>query len=258
MARSGGRLRRLGAGRRLRGLLLACLLPVSGLGAASAEPALELAAGGTHGKVVGTIRLGPQLVARRVKFSLYSDPARSPRLDPAPSLTDELGNVVVYLESAPADATRPPVALEPPQVGQEQLRFTPHVLAVVKGTTVEFPNRDTVFHNVFSLSRSASFDLGRYPHGVSKSVRFTTPGVVKIFCHIHSDMSAIVVVLDNPYFSAPDRQGRFVIEGIPPGEYTIVAWHERARLLSRRVRIDPGGITVADFDIPLTESADGG
>lgn len=232
-------------------LAIAC-----GTTASSAEPAREaLDPGVESGRIVGHVTLGPQLTARR-KFSLYPDPNRAPR-ERERSIDDELRNVVIYLESAPTGAV-PPARHDAPAISQQKLEFTPHVLAVVKGTTVEFPNRDTVFHNVFSLSKVATFDLGRYPHDGSKSVRFTTPGMVKVFCHIHSDMSAIVVVLDNPFFASPDAAGRFVIDGIPPGEYTVVAWHERARILSRRVRIDAGGVVPVDFDIPLTEPPDGG
>src|SRR4029077_6381444 len=115
--------------------------------------------------------------------------------------------------------------------------FVPHVLAVPKGTTVDFPNGDAIFHNVFSLSKAAEFDLGRYPRGSSKSVRFDRPGMVKVFCHIHSDMSGVIVVLDTPFSAVPDSQVPSSITGVPPGEYTVVGWHERARPLRKTVRI---------------------
>ena len=141
---------------------------------------------------------------------------------------------------------------------QEGLSFKPHVLAVVKGTEVEFPNRDMLFHNVFSLSKPKSFDLGRFAQNASKSLRFGTPGIVKVFCHIHSDMSGVIVVLDNPFFASPGSDGRFVIDGIPPGEYRVIAWHERARMAAKKVRIEAGNDSVLDFEIPLAEDADGG
>jgi hypothetical protein len=123
---------------------------------------------------------------------------------------------------------------------QEGMSFKPHVLAVVKGTEVEFPNRDMLFHNVFSLSKTASFDLGRFAQNASKSLRFAKPGIVKVFCHIHSDMSGVIVVLDNPFFASPASDGQYVIDGIPPGEYRVVAWHERARMAAKTVRIEAG------------------
>jgi len=233
-------------GRAWSGVLVWALLV-----APRASSALDASSSPHPGRIEGTVRLGPKLTERRLKFSLYADPGRAPQTQPAPDPADEFQNVVVYLQSAPAHRAASPGPS--PAMAQVRMTFVPHVLPVVKGTTVEFPNEDTVFHNVFSLSKVATFDLGRFPQGTSKSVRFTMPGVVKVFCHIHSDMSAVVVVLDNPYFATPDRQGRFAIEGIPPGEYTVVAWHERARTLSRRLRVESGTPARVDFDIPLSD-----
>jgi plastocyanin len=226
-----------------------------------AAPASETSAstGEEPGSVGGTVTIGPELSGRRVGFNLYSDPSRAAVRAPRPSLTDELANVVVYLEplgpsTAPLHAPSGAYRIE-----QRGLSFEPHVLAVPRGATVEFPNGDVVFHNVFSLSKAASFDLGRYPSGASKSVRFDTPGIVKVFCHIHSDMSAIVVVLDQPFFDQPDREGRFSIARVPPGAYRAVAWHERTRPVPREVRVEAGGAVTLDFVIPLEiEAADGG
>lgn len=243
-----------------------------------------------HGSLQGEITLGPRLTARRMRFNAYPDAQAAIAAKPAhaeSSRSEEFANVVVYLEtvggadlraaskgrnrgrdgeSAAARDTEagsgsPATRVSAPRpapssalaVRQEGLSFTPHVLPVLKGSTVEFPNADTVFHNVFSLSHVSTFDLGRYPRGESKAVRFDTPGLVKVFCHIHSDMSAVVLVLDNPYFVVPDAAGRFRIEGIPPGEYRAVAWHERARRVSQPVRITPGGTATADFQIPLED-----
>jgi len=212
------------------------------------------------GTLTGSVTLGSKLAAQRMRFSLYPDPNRGgdPSALPAPSA--ELHNVVVYLEhvdfdpdSAGAAPPRSPARME-----QERLEFVPHVLPVVKGTEVEFPNRDLLFHNVFSLSKAASFDLGRFPKNGSKSLRFDTPGIVKVFCHIHSDMSGVIVVLENPFYAQPGTDGRFVIDGIPPGAYRVVAWHERARRAAKNIVIEAGKVTVLNFEIPLTEDADGG
>jgi hypothetical protein len=86
-------------------------------------------------------------------------------------------------------------------------------------------------------------------------VRFDNPGVVKVFCHIHADMSAVVVVLDNPFFAVPDASGRFRIDGIPPGAYTVTAWHERARAIRRAITLGAGQTLDTRFDIPLEERA---
>src|SRR5207248_1536610 len=115
------------------------------------------------------------------------------------------------------------------------------------------PNEDDVFHNVFSLSSAATFDLGRYPKGESRSVEFNKTGTVHVFCHIHSDMSAVVLVLANAFFTTPDQSGHFTIENLPSGEYTIVAWHERIKPVTRRVTVIAGQTTPLDFNIPLPE-----
>jgi plastocyanin len=200
------------------------------------------------------VTLGDVLSSKRASIDIYADvPRFAPRKEAA-AAGAEFANVVVYLERAPEGASpnRAPTA---PAIAQERLSFTPHVLPIVKGTTVEFPNRDTLFHNVFSLSKIASFDLGRYPRGDSRSVTFPTPGFVKVFCHLHSNMSAVIVVLDNPFFATPDAHGRFTIDGIPPGEYRVVAWHERARRSVKKIRIRAGEAAQLDFDIPLAEEA---
>jgi len=210
------------------------------------------------GRLTGSVAVGPGLSSRKLRFNLYPDVVQPAAAAGRPSREEELRNVVIYLEPAPGRVGAPPAFATRPMVRQEGLTFVPHVLPVLKGSTVEFPNEDPIFHNVFSLSKAASFDLGRYPRGSSKSVRFDEPGIVKVFCHIHSDMSAVIVVLDNPFFTAPDPDGRFNIDGIPPGDYRAVGWHERARPQVLKVRIEPGQASVLNFRIPLTEPADGG
>ncbi|HUC44343.1 MAG TPA: carboxypeptidase regulatory-like domain-containing protein [Candidatus Sulfotelmatobacter sp.] len=242
------------ARRRRRSRLWAAAVLAVGL-IVQVRPAAIRAHAADTGALQGLVTLGPRLTARRMSFSLYPD-ARAPGgAEPAPPPAPEIENVVVYLEAAPGGTAPPDAPAGPFRIEQVGLTFKPHVLAVVKGTTVEFPNRDTLFHNVFSLSKAAAFDLGRYPKDDSKSVRFDTPGVVPVFCHIHSDMSALIVVLDNPFFARPDASGRFTLDGIPPGTYTVVAWHERAHRIEKKIRIEAGRSTVVDFAIPLTGGA---
>jgi len=205
------------------------------------------------GRLAGTVEVGDELSTRKIKFHLYPDLVKSGDI-PANPVTAEVSNVVVYFVAADIPAPARAAAPAPRVMRQEGLAFVPHVIAVQKGTTVEFPNSDPIFHNVFSLSRKASFDLGRYPMGASKSIQFDEPGIVKVFCHIHSDMSGLVMVLDNPYFTMPDATGRFEIDRIPPGTYRVVAWHERARPLETTVRIEAGRTSRLDFKIPLSEA----
>ncbi len=155
---------------------------------------------------------------------------------------------VVYLLAAPRGAfeqTEPGRAV----MDQRNETFVPHVLAITTGTTVEFPNSDRIFHNVFSLSRPARFDLGRYPVGRSKSVRFDKPGIVRVFCDIHSHMNAFILVFSHPYFAVTDENGRYRIEDVPTGTYSLVAWHEGTTTPSKPVTVPERGNVELDFSL---------
>jgi plastocyanin len=155
---------------------------------------------------------------------------------------------VVYLEAGPRAAfdTR----REEPRVRMDQRNetFVPRVLAIMAGTTVDFPNSDRTYHNVFSLSKPKPFDLGRYAAGRSKSVRFDRPGIVRVFCDIHSHMSAFILVFGHRYFAVTEPDGRFRIENVPPGSYTVTVWNEKLPRESKSVRIpDEGGDVELNF-----------
>lgn len=126
--------------------------------------------------------------------------------------------------------------------------FVPHVIAIQVGTTVDFPNNDRTYHNAFSLSRVKSFDLGRYAAGRSKSVTFDRPGIVRVFCDIHSHMNAWIVFA-HPFFAVTDADGRFRIEGIPPGTYTVAIWNEAATAESRTVVVSAGSEADVGFTL---------
>jgi plastocyanin len=123
---------------------------------------------------------------------------------------------------------------------QRNLAFFPHVLVVPVGATVEFPNNDRVFHNVFSFKDGKRFDLGLYPIGTVKHVRFDTPGLSRVFCNIHPAMAAYVMVVDTPYFAISDEKGRFMVRGVPAGSYTYRAWRPGGATLTDSVAIAPG------------------
>jgi plastocyanin len=165
--------------------------------------------------------------------------------------TSELDNVVVFV-SSPLRVDSAPQRVAIRQTNEE---FIPHVVAVTTttGSTVEFPNDDLIFHNVFSLSRVATFDLGRYPRNASKARTFTKPGVIKVFCHLHSHMSAIVRVFSHPFFVVPDRDGRFTIPNVPAGRLEVTAWHERAGEVTHQTTIESGEPTELSFSLPLTD-----
>jgi len=129
--------------------------------------------------------------------------------------------VVVYLEDVPGTVTPPK---KHAVISQREKQFDPPLTIVVKGTTVDFPNEDKIFHNVFSVSRPARFDLGLYKSGAMKSVEMKRAGTVDVYCNIHPDMIAKVKILDNGFYTITGASGDFDIEGVPAGEYPIVAW----------------------------------
>lgn len=204
----------------------------------------------------GTVTLGSRLKPRTARVNLYYDVAEAVPARQSVSLASEMANVVISLDGPGlSDLAALRASAAPLRIEQKHATFEPHVLPVLRGSVVEFPNADPFFHNVFSLSRAASFDLGRYPRTATRSVRFDSPGVVKVYCHIHADMGAVIVVLGNPLFSTPGPDGRFRIDGIPAGGWTVTAWHERARPIHRTLTFEAGRTIEVPFDIPLEESA---
>ena len=153
---------------------------------------------------------------------------------------------VIYLEDRdhrlePARATPPAI------IDQKGEVFMPHILAVQSGTRVAFPNSDVIYHNVFSFSRVKRFDLGRYPKGQSRTVIFDRVSLVRVFCEIHSHMSAFVMVLPHPYFDITDGSGTYRISKIPPGRYHVVVWNDQFRSARREVVLKSGENTKLDF-----------
>lgn len=179
------------------------------LGAALPAPAGQL-----RGIVHGLSAASPQ------RASINPYPASLSALDQAtPAPTSSVVGFV-YLEAL--RRSRP--LSGPPVLAQRGQNFVPALLAVPSGVEVAFPNEDPVLHNVFSYSKAKRFDLGRYGKGKSKSVRFDKPGVVRIFCDVHSNMSATILVVDSDYIAPLAPDGRFVLEAVPDGQYELVVW----------------------------------
>lgn len=195
---------------------------------AAATPAAR-----TPGRIVGVVTITDALPPNPLADMVIPPPSIV-RGDP------EILRAVVYLKSAPRSA---PLASAGAELAQVEQEFAPGVLPIQTGTTVKFPNGDPLFHNVFSLSPLATFNLGQYPKGESRSFRFMQPGVVKVFCKIHSFMSAVVLVFDHPYFTAPARDGAFTLDRVPPGRYRLVTWHERGQPLEQDVVVRGGADT---------------
>ncbi|HEY3780183.1 MAG TPA: hypothetical protein VGL56_03805 [Fimbriimonadaceae bacterium] len=144
-------------------------------------------------------------------------------------------NAVIYLEGG---AKSTPLA--DAMVDQRERTFIPHVSVITTGTTVRFPNDDTISHNVFADYNAKKFDLGVYARGQTKRQKFDKTGVVAMMCSVHPDMSAYILVVDTPYYAVTDSKGHFKIDNVPPGTYTLRGWHENGEGENRKISISPG------------------
>ncbi len=155
------------------------------------------------------------------------------------------GGSVVWLKRLDGPTPRPRPT-RGKTVTQKDKKFIPRVLAVPVGTTVFFQNEDDIYHNVFSLSHPNEFDLGLYRGGLSRNKTFNAPGPVNLLCNIHSSMSAYIYVVDSPYYAQADQRGNFSIRGVPPGRYTLFAWHESSlEPAERQITAKEGVVEVA-------------
>ena len=164
---------------------------------------------------------------------------------------DEMRDFVIYIAGPVAGA---PVPYKMEKVVQKNATFIPHVLPIMVGTVVEWPNEDDVFHNVFSKSDANPFDLDLYTkrNPSKKSPPFNKPGEVDVFCSIHTRMSCIILVLENPYFAKADAKGHYSITNVPPGHYTLVAWQERLPKDTREIIVpETGDLAGVDFTLGI-------
>ena len=170
-------------------------------------------------------------------------------------------NILVYLSKAPPateDLSKAKFVMD-----QRNLEFVPHVLPILVGATVDFPNNDKVDHNVFSMSRTKKFNLGSYTAGESKSVVFDKPGIVELRCDVHAEMAAYILVMKNPYFAVTDKQGQFEIpdpshlkqtgltgvKDLPPGKYFIKSWHQKLKTQKQAVIVPENGDVTIQLDL---------
>lgn len=216
----------------------------------SARLALCFAVFGSIGVAVelsGQIVITKKLTKKQVTVPSYQLRGVSTVPVPVDSGTvNEYSDMVVFLEGDLPD-TEKPVHTE---LIQRNQRFEPQLLVVPAGSTVSFPNADPIFHNVFSLSSTKKFDLGYYPEGHTRTVKFDEPGVVQVYCHLHPNMYAAVVVTPNQWYTRPANDGSFQLSGIPPGTYQLVAWHTRAGFFRRTIRIETDNPPKVVLNIP--------
>jgi plastocyanin len=200
--------------------------------------------------VSGLMLAGPmtaQLDAAEVSGSVM---LRDSRVD-AVNRKKDFEGVILYAERV--DTPAPAVPARHAVMLQKNKMFTPHVLPVVTGSIVDFPNADPIFHNAFSSFNGQIFDVGLYPPGKSKSVRFSRPGVVRVFCNIHPTMSSIILVLNTPYFTTSAVDGSFALN-LPPGDYDLKVFHERSTEqtlagLTRRIMVTDSALRVPPIDV---------
>lgn len=164
---------------------------------------------------------------------------------------NEFERTIVMLERAG-------VAPAPPQqavIEQHGARFEPDLVAIPAGSTVVFPNLDPIFHNVFSLSKAQPFDLGYYPKDQSRTIRFTRPGVVQVYCHIHSNMYAAIVVTASPWYGKPSGDGAISFPNVAPGHYKVLAWHKVAGMFQTEVEVTSGSKSEVSIRVPVEAEA---
>jgi hypothetical protein len=226
-------------------------LPPDGAPACQGSP--KCASAGSQ-DVTGTILIKKKLTKPSVTASvsiyqrgtaveLGKDAAEDP-------LAYERSRVVIYLEG-PGLPQVVPARLGSVPMQQLDRRFAPDLLVVPAGSAVSFPNMDPIFHNIFSLSKAKEFDLGSYNKGESRSVTFSKPGVVYVYCHLHPNMAATIMVTPNRWYARADASGQFRIPNVPPGQYTVVAWHKAAGFFRKQVVIEAGHNSAVDFFIPI-------
>jgi len=172
------------------------------------------------------------------------------------ALDYERSHVVVYLEGGPAPASMGPQPATA-EMEQQNRRFSPDLLVIPEGAWVSFPNFDPIFHNVFSLSKAKSFDLGNYSKGQTRTVRFPKAGIVAVYCHLHPNMTGTIVVTPNPWGVRVDASGRYTLPNVPPGKYTVVAWHKTGGAFRKTIEVTAGRDAEADFFVPLAELGSG-
>jgi plastocyanin len=204
-------------------------------GTEEAEAASTVPVGSIGGTV--TVRLP---APRRAASRYPGAPTQAPSVQPIPAM--------VYIQG-PVPGTPARVDGNVAEVAQRDTAFVPGALVVPVGTVLRFPNEDDFFHNVFSYSAAARFDLGRYPRGESKDVTLTEPGLVKIYCEVHEFMRAAVVVAENTFGAVVDDQGRFLMEGVPAGTYTVVFWHPDLDPVERTVTVSDGQTARIDVEL---------
>jgi plastocyanin len=223
------------------------------LGSCALIAASVLAGADIHGTIVIERKLSRHNVTasagmyqRGVAVELGADSEGDP-------LAFERSHVAVYLEGGTKSSIGD---FAKASIKQIDRRFVPDLVVIPAGATVSFPNFDPIFHNVFSLSKAKSFDLGNYREGQSRLITFPVPGVVAVYCHLHSNMAASIVVAPSRWAVRVDKDGVFSLKDVPPGTYAVVAWHKTAGTFRKTVTIGEKQDAKVNFTLPYAEPTD--
>lgn len=199
------------------------------------------------GDISGQVVITKRLTKRTLAPVVYNLRGAAPTATAEATLLNEFDRTVVMLERGKLPAPAPVTA----QIEQRNSRFEPDLIVIPVGSTVQFPNFDPIFHNVFSLSSTQPFDLGYYAKSQSRTVKFNRPGVVQIYCHIHSQMYAGIVVTDSPFSAKPAADGSFSFANVPAGHYRLLAWHKVAGMYQVDVDVPESGTASVKISVPV-------
>lgn len=215
-----------------RGYCVALLYAVSGQAIAS--------------QVSGTISIEKHVIRKTVAAVYDLRGMAVSDVAPAAQNANEFDRIAVWLEPAVARTTAPIIAT----MQQQNRLFKPDLLVLPVGSTVNFPNLDPIFHNIFSLSRTQSFDLGYYSEGRTRSIKFPRPGIVQVYCHVHPSMHAVIVVTSSPWSGKPRADGTFSWPDVPPGKYTLMVWQKLVGLVHKTIVVPATGSVHVNVPLP--------
>jgi plastocyanin len=204
-------------------------------------------------EVRGDIKLDTRIARKSVPAAIYDLRGMATHDQRAPATSRGAGGfarIAVWLEGG-ADSAAPATFT----MQQHDRRFEPDLLIIPTGSKVLFPNLDPVFHNIFSLSPTQSFDLGYYAEGKSRELVFSRPGIVQIYCHVHPEMYGVIVVMRSRWTTRPASDGSFVFQDVPPGNYRVIVWQHAAGLVHKKIAVPSHGEVQVSFKLPDDESA---
>lgn len=182
-----------------------------------------------------------------VSYDLRGAAVRQPAED---NKSNNFDGIAIWLESRTPSPRTASVAPVTAVMEQQDRHFVPGLLILPVGSVVNFPNQDPIFHNIFSLSKTQTFDLGYYPKGKSRTVTFSHPGIVQVYCHVHPNMYGVIVVTSSPWFGKPESNGSFSWTDVPAGSYRLMIWQRFAGLFHRDLTVPESGSVAVRIAIP--------